>query len=102
MAPVGLALAGELGWRGARCILLEERTAPTAHPEATLLGARSMELFRRWEISDRIYARALPQDAAYAITSPTRLAGHELHRVSSPSIRDTIERPPASPSRSMP
>jgi 2-polyprenyl-6-methoxyphenol hydroxylase-like FAD-dependent oxidoreductase len=92
--PVGLTLAGELGWRGAHCMLLEERTAPTTHPKATLLGARSMELFRRWGITDQIYARALPQDARYAITFSTRLAGHELHRVSSPSIRETIERPP--------
>ncbi len=92
--PVGLTLAGELGWRGTGCMLLEERTAPTAHPKATLLGARSMELFRRWGITDQIYARALPQDARYAITFSTRLAGHELYRLASPSIRETIERPP--------
>lgn len=92
--PVGLTLAGELGWRGTPCLLLEERTAPTEHPKATLLGARSMELYRRWGLTDAIYARALPPDARYAVTFSTRLAGHELHRVSSPSIRDTIERPP--------
>jgi 2-polyprenyl-6-methoxyphenol hydroxylase-like FAD-dependent oxidoreductase len=91
--PVGLTLAGELGWRGTECVLLEERTAPTTHPKATLLGPRSMELFRRWGITDAIYARALPPDAQYAITFSTRLAGHSLHRVASPSIRETIERP---------
>jgi 2-polyprenyl-6-methoxyphenol hydroxylase-like FAD-dependent oxidoreductase len=42
--PVCLTLAGELGWRGARCTLLEERTAPTAHPKATLLGVRRWRL----------------------------------------------------------
>lgn len=92
--PVGLTLAGELGWRGTSCLLVEERTAPTEHPKATLLGARSMEYYRRWGLTDAIYAGALPPDAHYAITFSTRLAGHELHRVTSPSIRETIERPP--------
>ena len=92
--PVGLTLAGELGWRGTPCVLLEERTAPTTHPKATLLGPRSMELFRRWGLTQAIYGAALPADAQYAITFSTTLAGHELHRVRSPSIRETIERAP--------
>jgi 2-polyprenyl-6-methoxyphenol hydroxylase-like FAD-dependent oxidoreductase len=92
--PVGLTLAGELGWRGVPCMLVEERTEPTRHPKATLLGARSMELFRRWGLTDDIYAAALPPDANYAITFSTRLTGHELHRVTSPSIRQTMERGP--------
>lgn len=93
--PVGLTLAGELGWRGRSCVLVEERTRPTEHPKATLLGARSMEYFRRWGIVDAIYARALPPEVNYFITFSTRLAGRELHRITSPSIRETIERPPA-------
>ncbi len=44
--PVGTMLAGELGWRGVRTTVFEERTTPTVHPKATLLGARSME-YRR-------------------------------------------------------
>jgi 2-polyprenyl-6-methoxyphenol hydroxylase-like FAD-dependent oxidoreductase len=92
--PVGLSLAGELGWRGQDCMLIEERTKPTEHPKATLLGARSMEYFRRWGIVDAIYARALPPEINYFITFSTRLTGHELHRITSPSIRETIERPP--------
>ena len=93
--PVGLTLAGELGWRGTGCTLVEERTGPTQHPKATLLGARSMEYFRRWGITDDIFKAALPPEINYFITFSTRLAGHELYRVTSPSIRDTIERPPA-------
>lgn len=97
--PVGLTLAGELGWRGTSCLLVEERAGPTEHPKATLLGARSMEFFRRWGLTDAIYARALPPDAHYAVTFSTRLAGHELHRVTSPSIRETMERPPEAMAR---
>lgn len=92
--PVGLSLAGELGWRGLPCTLLESRTAPTEHPKATLLGARSMEYFRRWGITNDIYRAALPPEVNYFITFSSRLAGHELYRITSPSIRQTIERPP--------
>jgi 2-polyprenyl-6-methoxyphenol hydroxylase-like FAD-dependent oxidoreductase len=92
--PVGLSLAAELGWRGLACTLLETRTVPTEHPKATLLGARSMEYFRRWGITDQIYAAALPPEVNYFITFSSRLAGHELYRITSPSIRQTIERTP--------
>jgi 2-polyprenyl-6-methoxyphenol hydroxylase-like FAD-dependent oxidoreductase len=92
--PVGLTLAAELGWRGVGCTLLETRTAPTEHPKATLLGARSMEYFRRWGITDDIYRAALPPEVNYFITFSSRLAGHELYRITSPSIRQTIERTP--------
>ncbi len=97
--PVGLSLAAELGWRGSQALLVEERTGPTEHPKATLLGARSMEYFRRWGICQQIYASALPPEVNYHITFCTRLAGHELYRVTSPSIRDTIERPAAALTR---
>jgi len=92
--PVGLTLAAELGWRGTSCMLVEERCEPTRHPKATLLGARSMEYFRRWGITDEIFKAALPPEVNYFITFSTRLAGRELYRVTSPSIRDTIERTP--------
>ena len=75
--PVGSMLAGELGWRGVNCKILEERIEPTAHPKATLLGSRSMEFFRRWGITEQIYDSALPRDNRYFITFSNRLAGHE-------------------------
>lgn len=97
--PVGLTLAGELGWRGRDCLLVEERTAPTEHPKATLLGARSMEYFRRWGIANDVLAAALPEHINYFITFSTRLTGHLLHRVTSPSIRETLEQQPATVAR---
>lgn len=90
--PVGLSLGGDLAWRGQEVLLVEERTAPTDHPKATLLGARSMELFRRWGLDDAIYARALPADFRYAIVFCTTLAGHEMLRVESPSIAEVRAR----------
>ena len=46
--PVGLTIASDLATRNRTTILVEVREGPTKHPKATLLGARSMEFFRRW------------------------------------------------------
>ncbi len=92
--PVGLTLAIDLAHRGQRCAVIEERTGPPAHPKATLLGARSMELYRRWGLDDAIYAAAVPEENPYYIIFTTRLAGQELHRFRSPSIAETRARAP--------
>ncbi|HKZ73733.1 MAG TPA: FAD-dependent monooxygenase [Steroidobacteraceae bacterium] len=86
--PVGLALACDLGWRGQSCVLVEERTGATQHPKATLVGARSMEHFRRWGIDGKVFDAGLPQDKAYYIVFTTRLCGAELYRFRSPSIAE--------------
>ncbi|MEZ6023794.1 MAG: FAD-dependent monooxygenase [Hyphomonadaceae bacterium] len=87
--PVGLTLGTELARLGRRCLLVERRTEPTKHPKATLLGARSMEFYRRWGLTDAIYAKAINQDLPYYIVFTTRLAGQELSRFRSPSIAET-------------
>ena len=46
--PVGLSLATELARRGIESAVIETRESETEHPKATLVGARTMELFRRW------------------------------------------------------
>jgi 2-polyprenyl-6-methoxyphenol hydroxylase-like FAD-dependent oxidoreductase len=92
--PVGLTMGIDLAWRGQSCVIVEQRTEPTAHPKATLLGARSMELYRRWGLDDAIYSAALPEEHPYYIIFTTRLAGQELHRFQSPSIRETRTRDP--------
>lgn len=85
--PVGLTLAIDLAWRGIACLLVEERTEPTTHPKATLLGARSMELFRRFDrLDEKIADAAIRQDDDYFIVFTDRLAGHELSRFRSPGL----------------
>jgi 2-polyprenyl-6-methoxyphenol hydroxylase-like FAD-dependent oxidoreductase len=88
--PGGLALAADLSSRGIKSVLLESRTETTFHPRATLLGARSMELYRRFGIADKILAAGLPTDQPYAVTFATRLSGHVLHAYSSPSPDDYL------------
>lgn len=83
--PGGLALAADLSARGIRSVLIESRTEPTLHPRATLLGARSMELYRRFGIADKILKAGLPTDQRYEVIFATRLSGHVLQAYSSPS-----------------
>lgn len=93
--PVGLTLALDLAARGQKCVVVEERTAPTQHPKATLLGARSMEYFRRWGLDEAIYDAAIDRDKPYHILFTTRLAGQEIDRFTSPSLNETRTRDPA-------
>lgn len=97
--PVGLTLGMDLAWRGRKAVVLEERLGPVGHPKATLLGARSMEFYRRWDLADAIYGGALPPNERYAIIFCTRLAGTELHRFASPSIAETRDRRPGTEDR---
>ena len=41
--PVGLALAGELGWRGVPCTLVEKTDGTIEQPKMDLVGIRTME-----------------------------------------------------------
>ncbi len=91
--PVGLTLATELALQGRSVCLTETRTGPTTHPKATLLGARSMEFYRRWGIDDAIFDAALPPNENYGIIFCTRLSGIEIDRFASPSISEVRERP---------
>lgn len=89
--PAGLALAADLGKRGVRCLLVEKRSEVTKHPRATLLGARSMEYYRRHGLADRILGAGLPTSYRYDIIFATRLAGKVLHHYSTPSPDEYME-----------
>lgn len=93
--PVGLCLAMDLAWQGTPCVLIEQRTERTRHPKATLLGARSMEQLRRWDLDDEIYRNSLPNDLDYRIFFVTGMNGDILMRFESPSIDKVRSRNPA-------
>src|SRR5258708_39826082 len=73
--PIGLALAGDLGWRGNACALIEKTDGVIDHPKMDLIGVRTMELCRRWGIAhwvrDAPYPGDYPQDYIW-LTSITR------------------------------
>lgn len=91
--PVGLVLAGDLGWRGHRCIVVERGDGRIGQPKMDQVGIRTMEFCRRWGIVGEVeaspYDRDYPQDNVYL----TALTGYELGREAMPSMRDS--RPPA-------
>jgi 2-polyprenyl-6-methoxyphenol hydroxylase-like FAD-dependent oxidoreductase len=60
--PTGLTLAVDLGMRGVRCVLLEQKEAPLFLPKMERSNARSMEIYRRMGLADRIRAAGLPAD----------------------------------------
>ena len=45
--PVGLTLAIDLGQRGIRCEIIEQKEAPAFLPKMERVTARTMELYRR-------------------------------------------------------
>jgi len=84
--PVGLALAGDLGWRGIRALLIEQSDGSIYQPRMDLVGVRTMEFCRRWGLVGAVeaspYPRDYPQDNIYL----TSLTGHELGRERFPGI----------------
>ena len=60
--PTGLTLAIDLGMRGVRCTLVERKEAPLFLPKMERSNARSMEIYRRMGLADRIRAVGLPAD----------------------------------------
>ena len=90
--PIGLALAGDLGFRGQDCTLIERSDGQVLQPKMDMVGIRTMEFCRRWGIVPWVesagYNRDYPQDCAWV----TDLNGHEFGREPFPS--PAAEQPP--------
>ena len=61
--PVGLALAGELGWRGIACTLIEKTDGAIEQPRMDIVGPRTMA-----QLDDAlgVLGRSLDDDARAA------------------------------------
>jgi 2-polyprenyl-6-methoxyphenol hydroxylase-like FAD-dependent oxidoreductase len=73
--PVGLTLAFDLGRRGIRCVLVEQKQEPQFLPKMERCNARTMEMYRRVGLADAIRAAGLPVDSpmdVYVVLSMTR------------------------------
>jgi len=82
--PVGLALAGELGWRGIGCELIEQTDGAIASPKMNEVNARSMEICRRWGIADKVLNCPFPAGWPLDVAFVTSLSGYELSRLPRP------------------
>ena len=90
--PFGLMLAIELGRRGVRAELFDEKQSTAFNPQANATQARTMEHYRRLGIADEIRALGLPEEFPTDIAYFTRYAKHELARFRLPSSREAQEK----------
>src|SRR5215467_9988905 len=88
--PVGLTLAIDLGRRGVRCILLEQKDAPQFLPKMERCNARSMEIYRRLGIAQKIRDAGLPRDVPMDVFIVTSLIEPPLLHLPYPSIAKTL------------
>ena len=100
--PVGLTLAVDLGKRGIRCTLIEQKEAPAFLPKMERCNARTMELYRRMGISERVRAAGLPRDNPMDVFIVLSLVESPLWRLPFPSVADYENEIAASTDASMP
>src|SRR3981189_3749454 len=84
--PVGMTLARALARRGIRTLLVERNPTTTRHPKMDITNGRSMELYRRLGLLDKLRAVAVPEENNFHISWITSLTGRELHRFRYPSV----------------
>src|SRR6266566_2481446 len=58
--PTGLTLAIDLGRRGVRALVIEQKDAPQFLPKMERCNARTMEIYRRMGIAKQVRAAGLP------------------------------------------
>jgi 2-polyprenyl-6-methoxyphenol hydroxylase-like FAD-dependent oxidoreductase len=96
--PVGLALAGDLGWRGIPCALIEKTDGAIVQPKMDLVGVRTMEFCRRWGIADWVRASLYPRDYRQDYIWVSSVTGFEFGREPFPALDDELC-PPQSPEK---
>lgn len=70
--PVGLTLAVDLGRRGISCILVERNAVASPLPKMELCNPRTMEIFKRLGIAERVRAAGWPAEAPMdVVVGPT-------------------------------
>ncbi|MCA8928718.1 MAG: FAD-dependent monooxygenase [Alphaproteobacteria bacterium] len=78
--PVGMTCALALAQHGVPVALFERNPETTRHPKMDITNGRSLELFRRLGVAERLRAVAVPPDHPLDVSWVTSMAGHELHR----------------------
>jgi 2-polyprenyl-6-methoxyphenol hydroxylase-like FAD-dependent oxidoreductase len=91
--PVGLTLAIDLAWRGIDVTVAETRAAAEPpEPKCNHVAARTMEIFRRLGLAEKIRNSGLPADYPHDVSYRTAFTGQELTRIAIPCRRDRFTR----------
>jgi 2-polyprenyl-6-methoxyphenol hydroxylase-like FAD-dependent oxidoreductase len=84
--PVGLTLAIDLGRRGVRCTLIEKKDAPQFLPKMERCNARTMEIFRRMGLAQKVRAAGLRSDVPMDVYVALALNEPPLLHLTYPSV----------------
>jgi 2-polyprenyl-6-methoxyphenol hydroxylase-like FAD-dependent oxidoreductase len=87
--PVGLTLAIDLGKRGIACVLVEQKAEPQFLPKMERCNARTMEIFRRLGLADRIRAAGMPEDVPLDVQIIRSMTEPPILRLPYPSVAET-------------
>lgn len=84
--PTGLTLAIALGQRGVKCTLIEQKEAPQFLPKMERCNARTMEIYRKMGIIDRVRAKGLPAEAPMDVFVTLSCVEKPLYHLPYPSV----------------
>ena len=84
--PTGLTLAIDLGKRGVKCTLVEQKPAPQFLPKMERCNARTMEIYRRMGIAERIRGAGLPAHCPMDVFIVLSLVEPPLYHLPYPSV----------------
>jgi 2-polyprenyl-6-methoxyphenol hydroxylase-like FAD-dependent oxidoreductase len=86
--PTGLTLAIDLAKRGVRCTLIEQKERPAFLPKMERINARSMEIYRRMGLAQKIRAAGLRPDCPMDVYVILALTEPPLLHLSYPSVAE--------------
>lgn len=84
--PTGLTLAIDLGRRGVRCTLIEQKDRPAFLPKMERVNARTMEIYRRMGLSQKVRAAGLRADCPMDVYIAIALNRPPLLHLAYPSV----------------
>ncbi|PQO23461.1 2-polyprenyl-6-methoxyphenol hydroxylase [Rhodobacteraceae bacterium WD3A24] len=84
--PVGLTLAVDLGMRGIDCVLVERKEEPQFLPKMERCNARTMEIYRRMGLAERIRAAGLRADVPMDVFVVRNMTEPPLLHLDYPSV----------------
>src|SRR5438552_8662469 len=100
--PVGLTLAIDLGRRGVRCTLIEQKQAPEFLTKMERCNARTMEIFRRMGIAAKVRAAGLDREIPMDVYIALAMNEPPLLRLPYPSVAEAEAQIAACDDGSMP